>query len=70
MEKTAGSLDNLELEMLFVSIQQNNLELCITYAVRRYVFTIYHEISVDDFISLEKLSSYSSMVRATILIQG
>ena len=33
-EKTADSLDNLALKMLFVSIQQNNLELCIGYAVK------------------------------------
>jgi hypothetical protein len=33
-EKTADSLDDLALKMLFVSIQQNNLELCIGYAVK------------------------------------
>ena len=33
-EKTADSLDNLALKILFVSIQQNNLELCIGYAVK------------------------------------
>jgi hypothetical protein len=33
MEKTADSLNDLALKMLFVSIQQNNLELCIKYAV-------------------------------------
>jgi hypothetical protein len=33
-EKTADSLDNLALKILFVSIQQNNLELCISYAVK------------------------------------
>lgn len=30
---TADSLDSLALKMLFVSVQQNNLELCIKYAV-------------------------------------
>jgi hypothetical protein len=34
IEKTADSLDNLTLKMLFVSVQQNNLELCIKYAVK------------------------------------
>jgi hypothetical protein len=34
MEKTADSLDNLALRMLFVSVQQNNLELCIKYAIK------------------------------------
>jgi hypothetical protein len=33
IEKTADSLDNLALKMLFVSVQQNNLKLCIKYAV-------------------------------------
>ena len=33
-EKTADSLNNLALKILFVSIQQNNLELCIGYAVK------------------------------------
>jgi len=33
-EKTADSLDDLALKMLFVSIQQNNLELCIGHAVK------------------------------------
>ena len=33
-EKTADSLDDLALKMLFVSVQQNNLELCISYAVK------------------------------------
>jgi len=32
-EKTADSLDNLALKMLYVSVQQNNLELCLRYAV-------------------------------------
>jgi len=31
--KTADSLDDLALKMLFVSVQQNNLELCIKHAV-------------------------------------
>ena len=34
-EKTADSLDNLALKMLYVSVQQNNLELCLRYAVER-----------------------------------
>ncbi|KAG6906696.1 hypothetical protein DXG01_012542 [Tephrocybe rancida] len=37
IEQTAGSLDNLALELLFVSIQQNNLELCMKYAVKQYI---------------------------------
>ncbi|PPQ76603.1 hypothetical protein CVT26_012856 [Gymnopilus dilepis] len=34
IKKTADSLDDLALKVLFVSVQQNNLELCIEYAVR------------------------------------
>jgi len=33
IEKTAASLDDLAIKMLFVSVQQNNLELCIKYAI-------------------------------------
>jgi len=34
IQKTADSLDNLTLKMLLVSVQQNNLELCIRYAIK------------------------------------
>ena len=34
MKKTADSLDDLALKILFVSVQQNNLELCMEYAVK------------------------------------
>ena len=37
IEKTASSLDDTALEMLFVSVQQNNIELCIRYAIDQYV---------------------------------
>ena len=37
IEKTASSLDDTALKMLFVSVQQNNIELCIQYAVFWYV---------------------------------
>ena len=33
-EKTADSLDDLALKMLFISIQGNNLELYISYAIK------------------------------------
>jgi len=35
--QTASVLDNNILQQLFVSTQQNNLELCIEYAVKRYI---------------------------------
>lgn len=37
---TADSLDNLALKMLFVSVQQNNLGLCMKYVVDLYAFLI------------------------------
>ena len=32
---TAASIDNLALKMLFVTVQQNNLNVCIECAVNR-----------------------------------
>ena len=37
IEKTASSLDNTALKMLFVSVQQNNINLCVQYAINSYV---------------------------------
>ena len=37
IEKTASSLDDTALKMLFVSVQQNNIEFCIQYVVDWYV---------------------------------
>jgi len=37
IQKTSDSLDSLALKMLFVSIQQNNLELCIRSAMKSQV---------------------------------
>ena len=37
IEKTASSLDNSALKMLFVSVQQNNIDLCTQYAINEYV---------------------------------
>jgi hypothetical protein len=36
IEKTASSLDDIALKMLFVSVQQNNVDLCIRYAIFEY----------------------------------
>jgi GTPase Era involved in 16S rRNA processing len=33
IEKTASSLDNTALRKLFVSVQQNNIDLCVRYAI-------------------------------------
>ena len=37
IEKTASSLDDTALKMLFVSVQQNNIGLCVRYAIDEYV---------------------------------
>ena len=37
IEKTASSLDDTALKMLFVSVQQNNIDLCVRYAINGYV---------------------------------
>ncbi|KAF8135880.1 GTP-binding protein [Mycena galopus ATCC 62051] len=39
MEKTANALNNDALRLLFVSVQQNNIDLCIGNAVSRWVVT-------------------------------
>ena len=41
IEKTASSLDDAALKMLFVSVQQNNIDLCIQYAIDEYVIFSY-----------------------------
>ena len=33
IEKTASSLDDIALKLLFVSVQQNNIDLCVQYAI-------------------------------------
>ena len=44
IEKTASSLEDTALKMLFVSVQQNNIELCIRYAIDEWVvmFSYYY----------------------------
>ena len=37
IEKTASSLDDTALLMLFVSVQQNNIEICLKYAIYEYI---------------------------------
>ena len=41
IEKTASSLDDTALKMLFVSVQQNNIELTLRYAIDEYVIFSY-----------------------------
>jgi hypothetical protein len=37
IKQMVASIDNLALKMLFVTIQQNNLEICIECAMNRFV---------------------------------
>jgi len=37
IKQTAASINDLALKMLFVSVQQNNLEVCIENAVNRSI---------------------------------
>jgi|SRR6266550_766345 len=37
IKQTAASIDDLALKMLFVTVQQNNLEVCIENAVNQFV---------------------------------
>ena len=41
IEKTASSLDDTALKILFVSVQQNNIDLCVRYAINEYVMFSY-----------------------------
>jgi len=40
IKQTAASIDNLALKMLFVTVQQNNLEVCIECAVNWFVIPL------------------------------
>ena len=40
IEKTASSLDDTALKILFVSVQQNNIDLCVQYAINKYVMLL------------------------------
>jgi len=41
IKQTAASINDLALKMLFVTIQQNNLEVCIEYAMNRCVICLF-----------------------------
>ena len=42
IEKTASSLDDTALSMLFVSVQQNKIDLCVRHAIKKYVMFSYY----------------------------
>jgi hypothetical protein len=50
IEKTATSLDDTALKLLFVSVQQNNINLCVRYAINEYVmFSLFVRFDNDPF---------------------
>ena len=55
IKQTAASIDNLALKMLFVTVQQNNLEICIKYAVNKSV--IHLSAVASTYLSISGLSS-------------
>jgi len=55
IKQTAASIDDLALKMLFVTIQQNNLEVCIEYAVNKSVINLSTDAST--YLSISGISS-------------
>lgn len=41
IRQTTASIDNLALKMLFVTVQQNNMKICIECAVNEYVVLLF-----------------------------
>ena len=40
IEKTASSVDDTALKMFFISVQKNNIDLCVQYAINKYVYVL------------------------------
>ena len=60
IEKTASSLDDTALKMLFVSVQQNNIELCIQYAINLYVmFSLIVRFDNDLFSLIDRIEYFN-----------
>ena len=55
INQTAASIDDLALKMLFVTVQQNNLEVCIEYAINRSV--VHLSAVASTYISTAGISS-------------
>jgi len=55
IKQTAASIDDLALKMLFVTIQQNNLEVCIEYAINKSV--VYMSAVALIYLSIAGISS-------------
>jgi hypothetical protein len=55
IKQTAASIDDLALKMLFVTVQQNNLEVCIEYAMNKSV--VHSSIVASTYLSISGTSS-------------
>jgi len=55
IKQTAVSIDGLALKMLFVTVQQNNLEICIEYAINMSV--VYSSTVPSAYLSISGISS-------------
>jgi len=54
IKQTAASIDDLALKMLFVTVQQNNIEVCIEYAVNRSV--VHFSTVASTYLSISGIS--------------
>ena len=54
IEKTASSFDDTALKMLFVSVQQNNIDICVRYAINSYVMFSLFVIFWNDLFQLDR----------------
>ena len=62
IEKTASALDDMALKMLFVSVQQNNIDVCIQYAIQWYVmFPLSMDLTMTFFSLMDKIGDISTV---------
>jgi hypothetical protein len=62
IERTASSLDDTALKMLFVSVQQNNIELCVQYAINEYVvYSLLRDLKLTFFSLANKIGAINTV---------
>ena len=63
IERTASSLDDTVLKMLFVSVQQNNIELSVKCAIISYDIFLYcsWDLTMTFFSLIDKIGVYSTV---------
>jgi len=65
IKQTAASIDGLALKMLFVTVQQNNLEVCIENAVNKSV--VHQFIVASTYFSIRDIFLYNQTVVHVLL---